>query len=145
MIFITKIERFDEKAGEGLLRVRVVGTRSQQESLWTRGRTRKSHTCAKCRCEISKGANAWRTVLNADYRMHRLCETCVMAAIHPTTAWCELCDAVTSAHLEGDMCEECGEGVLDLVVIVPCDIGEACRSDDHHFGYGDHFITVRRS
>lgn len=41
-------------------------------------------------------------------------------------------------------CEVCGEALLHLVRIDPCEWTDAaeCPSDDHHYGRGDHVRSV---
>jgi hypothetical protein len=48
------------------------------QQLWSAGKTRKDTRCARCRKDIKKGTNAFRTVnASTQNRNDRLCNECV--------------------------------------------------------------------
>ena len=70
--------------GEGLMVIwldRGVYTQSPRRAIWSEARTRKVHVCWGCGEHQDVGSMLFRSVGNQDYRMKRLCGTCVAAAI----------------------------------------------------------------
>ncbi len=70
-----------ERLNDGLYRVviRRWETRSQRQTLWTRAITRKEHFCWNCGQKHKPGAEMFRPMIDSDYRMRRLCETCLIS------------------------------------------------------------------
>lgn len=67
-----------ERLNDGLVRVAVTGsTRSRKVTLWVRAKARKPHRCVRCQGDIRVGDHAFRPMDNTDYRMDRLCESCL--------------------------------------------------------------------
>jgi RNase P subunit RPR2 len=67
-----------EVVAPGMAQILVSGSRSRRlHTLWAQTKLRKRTTCVGCQRPLAPGDEAYRTMHDTDYRMHRLCTGCI--------------------------------------------------------------------